>query len=35
VMPIPLSVRSRKVDRTAVVAALGRLPLPVGSSPPC
>ena len=35
VMPIPLSVRSRKVDRTAVVAALGRLPVPVGSSPPC
>ncbi|HVS05058.1 MAG TPA: class I adenylate-forming enzyme family protein [Candidatus Dormibacteraeota bacterium] len=35
VMPIPLSVRSRKVDRTAVLAALGRLPFFVGSTPPC
>ena len=35
VMPIPLSARSRKVDRKALVAALGRLPFPVGSSQPC
>lgn len=35
VMPIPVAVRSRKVDRTAVVTALGRLPLPIGRSQPC
>jgi acyl-CoA synthetase (AMP-forming)/AMP-acid ligase II len=34
-MPIPLSVRSRKVDRSAVVAALRGVSSPVAGPPPC